>query len=124
MVGPTTQGVNDLIGNPADTWVSLYHYYHPTTNTTTDTSRSLAVAPIWDVCGLTGFCPGNQFPTGGNTYVTVVGFALIFLDGVQGNDVKGHLVSVAGCAAPNGGPSLPPTTPGAYSMPVRLVRLP
>ena len=124
MVGPTTQGVTDLIGDPPDTWVSLYHYHHPTTNTTTDTSRSLAVAPIWDVCGFTGFCPGNQFPSGGNTYVTVVGFALIFLDGVKGGDVQAHIVNVAGCAAPNGGPSLPPTASGAYSIPLRLVRLP
>jgi hypothetical protein len=48
---------------------------------------------------------------------------LIFIDGVQGNDVMAHLVGISGCGS-SGGPPLGSEVTGPYSVPVRLVRLP
>jgi len=129
MIGPTKQGVLDLIGNPPDTWDPA----NPTANneflfirpdgTKTPTSDSLVVAPIWDVCSMGAFCDshGNfQLPNNGATIqIPVVGFALMFLDGVQGNDVLAHLIGVFGCG------SMPVTNDqvtGPWSVPVRLIR--
>jgi hypothetical protein len=118
MVGPTKQGVNDLIGNPpTDTYVSLGRYMRGD-GTIGDTSRGLIVSPIWDACGMANFCPGNRFPTGTNVSLKVVGFALIFLEGVQGNDVVGRLINIFPC----GTAPLETEETGPYSIPVRLVR--
>lgn len=121
MIGPTIQGVNALTGSPPDTYLNLYEYL--TSSGMSSTSRSLIVAPIWDVCSLPGFCPTNSFPDGGaNVQIPVKGFALIFIDGVQANDVMAHLVGISGCGST--GPPLGSEVTGPYSVPVRLVRLP
>jgi Flp pilus assembly protein TadG len=120
MVGPTKQGVEDLVGKPPrDTYVNIGQYRWPDGNIH-DTSHALVIAPIWDTCSFPGFCPGNQFPSGTGVTVTVKGFALIFLEGVSGNDVVARLIRVLPCD------SLPPTTDetGPYAIPIRLVRLP
>jgi hypothetical protein len=121
MIGPTKQGVNELIGSPPDVYYGVGEYL--TSSGMSNTSRSLIVAPIWDVCLLPGFCPANKLPdNGANVQIPVRGFALIFIDGVQGNDVIAHLVGISGCGA--GGPPLGSEVTGPYSVPVRLVRLP
>ena len=113
MSGPTRQGVNALVGNPpTDTWVSVGQYQTP--NGLSDTAVNLVVAPIWDACGAAGFCPGGSFPTGQAT-VQVIGFAALFLDGVQGSDVMAHLINVSSCSG------TPETGGTVLSLPLRLV---
>ena len=121
MIGPTKQGVNELIGSPPDVYYDVGEYL--TSSGMSNTSRSLIVAPIWDVCLLPGFCPADKLPDGGaNVQIPVKGFALIFIDGVQSNDVVAHLVGISGCGS--GGPPLGSEVTGPYSVPIRLVRLP
>jgi Flp pilus assembly protein TadG len=118
MVGPTKQGVSDLIGNPpTDTYISLGRYRR-SDGTIGDTSKGLIVAPIWDACNMPDFCPANQFPTGTNVNLKVIGFALVFLEGIEGNDVVGRLINVFPC----GNAPLETDETGPYSIPVRLVR--
>ena len=113
MVGPTDQGITDLIGNPADVWVGIGEYMDSSGNIN-DTSRSLSVVPIWDDCTQT-----ITSGTNGQT-VTVVGFAEVFIDGVQNNAVQAHLVNVIGCDASG----TPGSATGPYALPVRLVQTP
>lgn len=129
MIGPTLQGVNELTGTPADTYMGIGEYMDSGGNMS-DTSRSLIIAPLWDTCALAGFCPGNSLPdNGANAEITVSGFALIFLDGVQGNNVVAHLLGVFGCGSIAGPPPGPEGSEdtgetGPFSVLVRLVRLP
>ena len=104
--GPTKQGVQNLIspgGISPDTFSSIGQYSNG--STTSDWSRSLVTVPIWDTCSLAGFCPANNFPSGGNTQLQVIGFALVFIDGVDNQgSVTAHLVSVSGCGNTAGSP--------------------
>jgi Flp pilus assembly protein TadG len=104
--GPTKQGVQDLIspgGISPDTYVSLGHYSNGTT--TSDWSRSLVTVPIWDTCSLSGMCPSNNFPNGGGTQLSVIGFALVFIDGVDNQGtVTAHMIGVSGCGNTAGSP--------------------
>ncbi len=129
MIGPTKQGVLDLIGNPPDTWAGFVNgvptFQPGSGGPTTTSSRSLVVAPIWDVCSMGAYCDshGNfQLPSSGATIqIPVVGFALMFIDGISGNDVFAHLLGVFGCGSvPVGNPQVT----GPFSVPVRLVRAP
>ena len=122
MAGPTRQGVSDLMGPSPDVWDGIVQgiaRYRRADGTLTDTSRQLIVAPVWDVCGVAGFCPTGDFPTGTNVNVSIVGFALVFLEGIQGNDVLARFINAAGCAGP-----LITNEAAPYSIPVRLVRGP
>lgn len=122
MVGPTRQGVIELMGDPADTYVAVGQYRDGQTGTINDTSPQLVVAPVWDTCTLAGFCPDNRLPDGGATaQIAVVGYALVFIDGFQGPDVKARLISVSGCQSAGGGGG---GVTGPYAQPVRLVRVP
>ena len=124
MVGPTRQGVEALVGDPPrDTYVARGQYRHPD-NRIYDTSTALVVAPIVDLCNYPGFCPNNELPPGGNVQLTVVGFALVFVEGIQNGgpfdgDVVGRLIDVYSCG------TVPPVSGATtYSLPVRLVRVP
>jgi Flp pilus assembly protein TadG len=130
MIGPTIQGVRDFAGDPPnDSFLAVSQYHNNSSGIISDTSPQLAISPIWDICGMPGFCPGNQLPGGGATIqIGVIGYALIFIEGVQGNDVISRLIWASSCAAGGGGGGggagpAPPET-GPYSIPVRLVRLP
>ena len=115
-VGPTTQGVTNLLGNPpTDTWVSVGQYQTP--NGPSDTSKAVAIAPIWDTCGPSGFCPTGNFPTGTKVTLQIIGFAVFFLEGIQGNDVMARLVNVSSCSS-----SSTETGGTVLSLPLRLVR--
>ena len=128
MVGPTKQGVLDLIGPNPDLYVSPGRYQR-SDGYLSDTSRSLIVAPVWDVCASPDYeCPENKFPSGGNTMISISGFAILFVEGVQGNDVVARLIGVMGCVSGAGGGGggsgsgpAPPET-GPFGVPVRLVR--
>jgi Flp pilus assembly protein TadG len=126
MVGPTAHGTCRFIcydGSQTcnncqkDTFVSVGRYQRPD-GTITSSSRSLALAPIIDVCG---YCP--NLPSGSVNY-TVVGFALIFIDGISnGNDVNAHLISITSCPpSGGGGGGINPQETGPFALPVRLVR--
>lgn len=134
MVGPTAQGTLDLIGNPADQFFDLgggNFCYGSSTSNCTSTSPSLVVAPIWDICNPpdggclgTDFCPGAKF-TGTNVVVKVVGFALVFVEGVVGaganSAVSARLIGVHGCGSGGGGID---DDLGPFAVPIRLVKSP
>lgn len=134
MVGPTKQGVENLIGDPADTFNanSEAFCYDPGCK---DTSRGLVVVPIWDVCSTPdpvgcpneAFCPDGKF-AGANVSFRVVGFGLIFVEGVQGDDVVARLIDVKTCAGSGGGGggggSGGGGETGPFAVPVRLVQPP
>lgn len=135
MVGPTHQGVDDLIGDPPDTFNATNFCYDPGCR---DTSRALVVAPIWDICNSpdpggcpgTAFCPGAVLSeSGANVTLRVAGFALVFVEGFQGNDVIARLINVTACGAGGGGGGGPTGDDGnpqigPFAVPVRLVQTP
>jgi hypothetical protein len=121
LVGPTRQGVNALIGSPAtDTWVALGQYQTP--NGLSDISKNVVVAPIWDSCG-GGFCPSGNFPSGTQVNVQIIGFAVFFLEGFQGSNLKARLVNVSSCGSLSGGSGGNETGGTVLSLPLRLVRI-
>jgi len=125
-IGPTVQGVEDLVGPNPDVYVDVGQYRR-SDGIVSDTSHQLAISPIWDTCNTPGFCPAGQPPDGGaNFQVSVIGFALVFIEGRQGNDVIARLIWASACSSAGGGPGGGPAPPetGPYSIPVRLVRLP
>lgn len=126
MVGPTRKGVNALVNynqDPncnncdRDTYVAVGKYKRPASQGGGEfsSSRALVISPVIEVCS---FCPDN-FPSGtASGQFTVVGFALVFIEGMQGPDVKARLIDVLDCGA-----GVPPAgETGAYAVPVRLVR--
>lgn len=76
MVGPTTQGVRDLIGDPADLWISRGLYQDGDTGHPLLSSPSLVIAPVWDNC-----TNPIRSGTAGQT-AEVIGFAEFFVEGV------------------------------------------
>ena len=103
MIGPTVQGVRDLIGPFEDTYLAGGRYQSGLDGRTYQTSHQLITIPVWDACNMAGFCPSGELPDGGaNVQIPVVGFAQVFLVGVQGNDVIGRLVGVSACDAGGG----------------------
>ena len=115
MSGPTNQGVNDLIGNPATySWDSPGRYCNGS-GQCFDTAPNVAVAPIWNDCAETISSGRQTFP--------VVGFALVFIDGANGGgDVTAHLINVMDCR--NGGGGSPGGPSGPLGAPIRLVKYP
>lgn len=130
-VGPTRQGTLDLIGNPPDIFVSP-GCYDDGNGPCKDTSPSLIAVPVWDVCynpasegcAATTFCPGgNLSDMGQNVEVKVIGFAMLFVDGMQGTDVMARIINVTVC---DGAPEATDDgiVPAPFALPVRLVTLP
>ena len=118
MVGPTEQGVHNLIGNPpVDSYFGIGQY-GPSSSATRDTSRALVVAPIVDLCSYPGFCPSNKLPSGTNVTLQVEGFALIFIEDVNSTGVIARLINVFSC----GGTPISGAT--GFAIPLRLVHLP
>jgi len=128
MVGPTTQGINELIGTPpnVDSWIdgtspSLFQLAPPGGGTS-PSSRSLAVAPVWDNC---------NHPIGsGTTYTApVLGFVQVFVDSVvqsgstRGN-VTAHILGKTECGEVEDGGTDPGPTAGPLTIPIRLVQKP
>jgi len=124
-VGSTKNGVNDLIGDPPRyEWVEKNKYEKVADGTFTDISENVVIAPIWDPCSLQGFCPSGDFPQGTMVELKVIGFAIIFLEGIQGNDVVARLLSVSSCGLEGGGAGSGEVGGTVLSIPLRLVRMP
>lgn len=140
-VGQVNKGTKDLIGCPSnrDVYLGPGQYQRPPPNSTTSsTSKSLIACPVWDVCNSSfgspavGFCPSGDVPGGTSPQVQIVGFALVFVEGLvsgnsapdcSGNDVVGRVISLAACGASGGG-TINPGETGPYGVPIRLVRAP
>lgn len=120
MVGPTEQGVNDLIGNPPDTWNGLlngvYTFLPGGGGDPRTESRSLITVPVWDNCAQP-FSPGTHGQS-----VNVIGFLEAFVDGMQGTTVKVHLIQPIACNVAGGTGNTGSNT-GPLSVPVRLVNM-
>jgi Putative Flp pilus-assembly TadE/G-like len=126
MVGPTRQGVGDMIGNPQDTWLgpdpTTGVLQYQTSTGISNTSKSLAVVAVWDNChppAITSGTNGQSAP--------IIGFLDVFVDGMSndcsgpangGNNVRVHTVNAITCNGPGSGS----TTPGPFAVPVQLVK--
>ncbi len=119
MIGPTGQGTEILLTENPDTWNGISggvpSYLDPSGNEIYD-SHQVVIAPIWNTCAMVDCsCPGSGCDKfNGPMQVTVIGFAKMFIDSLQGNDVKAYLIDVKKCGAPGG--TIDPT------FPIRLVR--
>jgi hypothetical protein len=124
-VGPTKLGVADLIGDPPRySYVSPGHYQTEPSGPVVDISENVVVAPIWDACSLTGFCPDADFPQGTQVELKVIGFAIIFLKGIVNDDVEAVLLGVSACGATGNGDDPGQGGGTVLSFPLRLVRVP
>lgn len=125
MVGPTKQGVNDMIGNPQDTWLgpdpTTGVFEYQTSTGISDTSKSLGVVAVWDNCHntITSGTHGQSAP--------IIGFLQVFVDGLSnncsgpangGNNVRVHTINALGCNGNGSGG----TTPGPFAVPIQLVK--
>ena len=134
-VGPVKNGIKDLIGCPdPDVYNGPGEYERPD-GTVGSTSRALVTCPVWDVCTAvidgTPFCPAAQVPGGTNVSLQIVGFAVVFVEGLSsgnggtpdcnGNDITARVISVSACGATGGG-SINPNETGPFGVPIRLVR--
>jgi hypothetical protein len=115
MVGPTKQGVADLIGNPSVyQWQGVGDYLNKDTSIVMDTAPNLMVVPVWDNCK-SPLNPGKQ-------PIKTVGFAQVFVDGVNGNgDITAHLVNAERCASGGGGGAGGQSS-GPLGVPIRLIK--
>lgn len=133
MVGPTNQGVGDAIGPNPDTFLGIGQY-ESSTGVVSDTSRSLALVPVWNNCVQTinSGTAGQQ--------AQVIGFLSMFLDGMAnqngcnakgggggngnggGNWVKVNSIDAMGCGNAGGGGGAGPVPTGPFAIPVQLVK--
>jgi len=130
MVGPTRQGINDLLNSPPDLWAGLsgnnswQFQIGGSAGPLSDTSQQLVVAPVWDNCPNPPDPYGQTVVSGTRGQkVNVIGFVKMFVTGMSGGNVQAHIAGAISCedwAAANQ-PS-PPT--GPYAVPVRLVQNP
>jgi len=118
-LGPTKQGVETLVGKPPRyEWVSPAQYRKVSDGKLYDMSENVVIAPIWDVCSLSGFCPDAKL-SGTQPTLQMIGWGVLFIEGVDGNGVKTRLVNVTAC-----GPGTNDEEGGTVlSLPLRLVRL-
>jgi Putative Flp pilus-assembly TadE/G-like len=125
MVGPTKQGVGDMIGNPQDTWLgpdpTTGVFKYQTSTGVSDTSRSLGTIAVWDNCHytITSGTHGQSAP--------IIGFLEVFVDGMSntcsgsangGNFVRVHTVNAQSCNGNGSGSQ----TPGPFAVPIQLVK--
>jgi Flp pilus assembly protein TadG len=130
MVGPTQQGVRDLVSieNRRYSFINGEHQYlsdggHRAPN------PQLTAVPVWNACAdpfftydaSVGQCPAEVVAPGTGTWYTVDAFAQIFVEGIQGQGVEVRLVDLTICRG-NNGPSV--AEAGPLAIPVRLVRVP
>ncbi len=121
MIGPTGQGTEILLTDNRDAWNGISggvaSYVDGITGSVVYDSHQIVIAPVWDTCGRISCatCPGPDCDKlNGPMEVTVIGFAVMFIDSLQGNDVKAYLLDVKECGAPGGSIDTP--------FPIRLVR--
>jgi hypothetical protein len=128
--GPTERGVNDLIGDPPRfTWIAPGQYRREFDSKIFDMSENVVVAPIWDVCGTSGFCPNAKLQ-GTKETLQIIGWGILFVEGISSSDpqadgVVARLLNVSSCGAGGAGAGSGGTGErgsSVLSMPVRLVR--
>jgi hypothetical protein len=115
MSGPTEQGVDTLIGDPPRfTWVEPGKYQRQSDSKLFDLVENVVLVPIWSSCG-SGFCPTAKV-TG---QLQIIGYAVVFVEGISGDNVIGRLLGVSSCGLminpPDNGSS-------AFAVPLRLIR--
>ncbi len=113
MVGPTNQGISNLIGNPPDTFLGIGQYQ--TSGGVSDDSQSLVIAPVWDNCAqtITSGTAGQK--------VNVIGFLELFINGMSGQTVSAYAIQPIACSTTAGNPG---AGTGPMAIPVRLVQNP
>ncbi len=113
MVGPTNQGVTQLIGSPPDRFLNIGEYQ--TSSGPSDSSQSLVIAPIWDNCtqSISSGTAGQK--------INIIGFLELFVVGMNGNTVNVFPIQPIACSTQGGNPG--PGT-GPMAVPVRLVQTP
>lgn len=117
MVGPTTQGINALVGSSPDIWEAPGAYLHPD-GTLTDTSKQVATVAVWDDC-----CPNCAVGTG-KTMVPAIGFSDWFIEGMTksgGPGVLANFLDGAGCGINTANGGTPAGSNSPNGIPVRLV---
>jgi hypothetical protein len=120
MVGPTKQGVEDLIGPTPDQWVQIGQYKHPD-GKIYDTSEQLVVAPVWDNCKQT-ITSGKQKQT-----VKVVGFMQVFVekyDNGKGGGITARFVQPIKCSTDGASGNEFGANTSPTALPIRLVKTP
>ena len=129
MIGPTVQGVRDLIGPFEDTYLAAGPVPERPRRAHLPDEPSAHHHSRLGRLQHGGLLPHRRVAgRGANVQIPVVGFAQVFLVGVQGNDVIGRLVGVSACdagggsggGASGGGGSTGEI--GPYGVLVRLVR--
>jgi Flp pilus assembly protein TadG len=91
MVGPTRQGMEDLIGqDPGARWDS---------ETKTIVNSAFAESPR---IGMVPFFDPTIPPTSGRNWVTVVKIGAFFIEGIQGGDVTGRFIQITTGGVPCG----------------------
>lgn len=109
MVGPTTQGVDDLIAkDPSAYWDTNYN---KAVSTMSPSPRVVAI-PLYDPVY---YDTGKQ--NGRNADLKVANYLGFFITGRSGNNIYGRITPISGLVKGNGGPA--PT--GAFPKAIRLV---
>jgi hypothetical protein len=142
MIGPTRQGVDDLIPDPPDNFFVLadgrWCFGASSTDCETTGSPQLVIAPIWDICNTPGVgaCPAEDFcadadsdgfPDGkfsGTPSLRIIAYATLFVTGWSGTDLQARLLDVKPCV---GGPATDDDgnlQTGPLATPLRLVKAP
>lgn len=129
MVGPTAQGVRDLVAieNRFYSFITEHRYLSDGVHRVPN--PQLVVVPVWNACAdsffvydeSAGQCPAEVVAPGTGTWYTVDAFAQIFVEGMQGQGVQVRLIDITHCRG-----SVGPSTAevGPLAIPVRLVRVP
>jgi Flp pilus assembly protein TadG len=110
MVGPTSQGVQDLIAKDPDAYWDtannrVVSSMHP--------SPRVAIVPVYDPAY---YAEGKH--NSRNADLKAVNFIGFFIEGMQGNSVMGRITPVGGIMDGNGGPA----PSGAFPRVIRLVQ--
>ena len=117
-LGPTQQGVKTLIGNPPRyEWVAPAQYRRKSDSKIFDMAENVVIAPIWDVCSLSDFCPDEKL-SGTTPTLQMIGWGVLFLEDVSGSGVDARLINVTSCGAGGGDEG-----GSVLTLPLRLVRL-
>jgi hypothetical protein len=132
MLGPTGQGVRDLVSIEQRTYrlgAGEHRYedpggYHRAPN------PQLCVVPIWNACNDpffvydpgAGQCPIEVVGSGTGTWYTVSAFGQIFVERIVGQGAQVRMIDIANCSGFAGPINLDEV--GPLAIPVRLVRVP
>jgi hypothetical protein len=111
MVGPTAQGMNDLIAkDPNATWDTACNCVK---NSAYGVSPRVSIIPVYDPVA---YANGKQ--SGKGITLTVTNFIGVFIEQMQGNDVYGRITPVSGIFDGNAGPA----PAGGFPVVIRLVQ--